>query len=32
MAKRGGATKADLEAFAQKEKAVTESAKGSLST
>ena len=31
-AKRGGATKADLEAFAQKAKAVTESAKGSLST
>jgi hypothetical protein len=32
MAKRGGATKADLEAFAQKAKAVTESAKGSIST
>ena len=30
-AKRGGATKADLEAFAQKAKAVAESAKGSLS-
>jgi hypothetical protein len=29
-AKRGGATKADLEAFAQKAKAVAESAKGSL--
>ncbi len=29
-AKRGGATKADLEALAQKAKAVTESAKGSL--
>jgi hypothetical protein len=32
VAKRGGATKADLEVFAQKAKAVTESAKGSLST
>ncbi len=32
MAKRGGATKADLEAFAQKAKAVTESAKGSIGT
>ena len=32
VAKRGGATKADLEAFAQKAKAVTESAKGSIST
>jgi uncharacterized protein YqgV (UPF0045/DUF77 family) len=32
MAKRGGATKADLEALAQKAKAVTESAKGSIST
>jgi uncharacterized protein YqgV (UPF0045/DUF77 family) len=31
-AKRGGATKADLEALAQKAKAVTESAKGSIST
>jgi uncharacterized protein YqgV (UPF0045/DUF77 family) len=31
-AKRGGATKADLEAFAQKAKAAAESAKGSLST
>jgi len=31
-AKRGGATKADLEAFAQKAKAVTDSAKGSLAT
>jgi len=30
VAKRGGATKADLETFAQKAKAVTESAKGSL--
>ncbi len=30
-AKHGGATKADLEAFAQKAKAVTESAKASLS-
>jgi len=29
VAKRGGATKADLEAFAQKAKAATESAKGS---
>lgn len=29
-AKRGGATKADLEAFAQKAKAVTESVKGSI--
>ena len=32
VAKRGGATKADLEAFKQKAKAATESAKGSLST
>jgi uncharacterized protein (DUF885 family) len=32
VAKRGGATKADLEVFAQKAKAVTESAKGSIST
>ena len=32
VAKRGGATKADLEAFAQKAKAVAESAKGSMST
>jgi exonuclease VII small subunit len=32
VAKRGGATKADLEAFAQKAKAVTESAKRSIST
>jgi ABC-type Zn uptake system ZnuABC Zn-binding protein ZnuA len=32
IAKRGGATKADLEALAQKAKAVTESAKGSIST
>ena len=32
VAKRGGATKADLEAFGQKAKAVTESAKGSIST
>ena len=32
VAKRGGATKADLEALAQKAKAVTESAKGSIST
>ena len=32
MAKRGGATKADLEAFAQKAKAATESAKGSINT
>lgn len=32
VAKRGGATKADLEAFAQKAKAAAESAKGSLST
>jgi Skp family chaperone for outer membrane proteins len=32
VAKRGGATKADLEALAQKAKAATESAKGSLST
>jgi len=31
-AKRGGATKADLQALAQKAKAVTESAKGSIST
>ena len=31
-AKRAGATKADLEAFAQKAKAVTESAKASLSS
>ena len=31
-AKRGGATKADLEALAQKAKAVTESAKGAIST
>jgi hypothetical protein len=31
VAKRGGATKADLEAFAQKAKAAAESAKGSLS-
>jgi hypothetical protein len=31
-AKRGGATKAELEALAQKAKAVTESAKGSIST
>src|SRR5258706_15592405 len=31
-AKRGGATKADLEALAQKAKAVIESAKGSIST
>ena len=31
-AKRGGATKTDLEALAQKAKAVTESAKGSIST
>ena len=31
-AKRGGATKADLEALAQKAKAVTESAKGSISS
>jgi hypothetical protein len=30
--KRGGATKADLEAFVQKAKAVTESAKGSIAT
>ena len=29
-AKRGGATKADLEAFAQKAKSVTESVKGSI--
>jgi hypothetical protein len=32
MAKRDGATKADLEAFAQKAKAAAESAKGSLGT
>jgi F0F1-type ATP synthase membrane subunit b/b' len=32
VAKRGGATKADLEALAQKAKAATESAKGSLGT
>src|SRR5882757_6275811 len=32
VAKRGGATKADLEALAQKAKAAAESAKGSLST
>ena len=32
VAKRGGATKADLETFAQKAKTVTESAKGSIST
>ena len=32
VAKRGGATKADLEVFAQKAKAVTEFAKGSIST
>jgi uncharacterized protein YqgV (UPF0045/DUF77 family) len=32
VAKRGGATKADLEALAQKAKGVTESAKGSIST
>jgi hypothetical protein len=32
VAKRGGATKADLEALAQKAKALTESAKGSIST
>jgi hypothetical protein len=32
VAKRGGATKADLEALAQKAKAVTESAKGSIGT
>jgi hypothetical protein len=32
VAKRGGATKADLEAFAQKARAVTESAEGSIST
>jgi hypothetical protein len=31
VAKRGGATKADLEAFAQKAKAAAETAKGSLS-
>jgi hypothetical protein len=31
-AKRGGATQADLEALAQKAKAVTESAKGSINT
>jgi hypothetical protein len=31
-AKRGGATKADLEALAQKAKVVTESAKGAIST
>ena len=31
-AKRGGATKADLEALAQKAKTVTESAKGAIST
>jgi hypothetical protein len=31
-AKRGGATKADLEALAQKAKGVAESAKGSIST
>src|SRR5271169_2897773 len=32
VAKRGGATKADLEALAQKAKAVTESAKSSIGT
>jgi hypothetical protein len=32
VAKRGGATKADLEALAQKAKAAAESAKGTLST
>jgi hypothetical protein len=32
VAKRGGATKADLEALAQKAKAAAESAKGSIST
>jgi protein-tyrosine-phosphatase len=32
VAKRGGATKADLEAFAQKAKTVMESAKGSISS
>jgi hypothetical protein len=32
VAKRGGATKADLEALAQKAKGVAESAKGSIST
>jgi hypothetical protein len=32
VAKRGGATKADLEAFAQKAKAAMESAKGSMNT
>jgi hypothetical protein len=32
VAKREGATKADLEAFAQKAKSVAESAKGSIST
>jgi hypothetical protein len=32
VAKRGGATKADLEALAQKAKVAAESAKGSLST
>src|SRR5208337_4198715 len=32
VARRGGATKADLETFAQKAKAVTESVKGSMTT
>jgi hypothetical protein len=32
VAKRGGATKADLEAFVQKAKVAAESAKGSIST